>query len=101
MDKQTIKLTLGLPINADIRLDFEYENFNSKFVGATLENGDVATGDVCYADGEFWYIVTDKNGNEYETREQPCERIDFSNFLELRADGKLWVQENAFFPLVK
>ena len=61
----------------------DYDNgkdgYSLRFSWATFENGDKCTGAWRYEDGERWFIAVDKDGNEYETREMPCERIDITN----------------------
>jgi hypothetical protein len=53
--------------------------FNERFVGTTIENGDRCTGYLTIEDGRTYYTCTDSNGNEYETTEMPCVRIDLTN----------------------
>jgi hypothetical protein len=48
-----------------------------------ISNGDKATGAAHFEDGRMWFIVTDSNGQEYETDEQPYELL----FTMVRFEG--------------
>lgn len=55
------------------------EGYNERFEGTTLKNGDKCTGFITFEKGMPIFICLDKNGNEYETTEMPCFRIDLTN----------------------
>lgn len=54
------------------------EGYNARFEGATFENGDKCTGQIVLEDGRNYFVAIDGEGNEYETSEMPCIRIDLT-----------------------
>lgn len=56
----------------------DQDGFNPRFEGATFENGDICEGYYIEEDNKRFWIVKDKDGNEYETEETPCIRINLT-----------------------
>jgi hypothetical protein len=55
------------------------EGYHANFDGATLANGDVCTGQILREGALHFYLCRDAKGNEYETEETPCIRLDCTN----------------------
>jgi hypothetical protein len=57
------------------------EGYHATFDGATLANGDVCTGHILRDRGLHFYLCRDDKGNEYETDEMPCIRLDCTDLV--------------------
>ena len=53
-------------------------DYNPRFNGAIVKNGDVCTGEIIKEDNKIFYVCKDKTGNLYETEEQPYILLDLT-----------------------